>query len=209
MQNSSSRIGFFTIFGPPWINLFYHFWSKNRLRSIGGRRAPSPNALFSTLWRPISAQRHFLSFLHFFQLFSSFCMNGFFLKTLRFALVKHTFVKTFLMNSSVYAFFGRRQTTKILLLAKVKLTFPKKSSFFFLILLFYAFSELSLLPRQGSEFWKTKKKVNFPIGKWTFLARSPPEGPWGAKWPPKGAIWPSKLSSFWSKILRCYRKSIF
>ena len=73
--------------------------------SIGGRRAPSPNALFSTLWRPISAQRHFLSFLHFFQLFSSFCMNGFFLKTLRFALVKHTFVKTLLMNSSVYAFF--------------------------------------------------------------------------------------------------------
>ena len=85
--------------------VFYHFWSKNRLRSIGGRRAPSPNALFSTLWRPISAQRHFLSFLHFFQLFSSFCMNGFFLKTLRFALVKHTFVKTLLMNSSVYAFF--------------------------------------------------------------------------------------------------------
>ena len=102
---SSSRIGFFTIFGPTWINLFYHVWSKNRLRSIGGRRAPSPNALFSTLWRPISAQRHFLSFLHFFQLFSSFCMNGIFLKTLRFALVKHTFVKTFLMNSSVYAFF--------------------------------------------------------------------------------------------------------
>ena len=96
---------FFTIFGPPWINIFYHFWSKNRLRSIGGRRAPSPNALFSTLWRPISAQRHFLSFLHFFQLFSSFCMNGFFLKTLRFALVKHTFVKTLLTNSSVYAFF--------------------------------------------------------------------------------------------------------
>ena len=95
----------FSIFGPPWINIFYHFWSKNRLRSIGGRRAPSPNALFSTLWRPISAQRHFLSFLHFFQLFSSFCMNGFFLKTLRFALVKHTFVKTLLMNSSVYAFF--------------------------------------------------------------------------------------------------------
>jgi len=85
--------------------VFYHFWSKNRLRSIGGRRAPSPNALFSTLWRPISAQRHFLSFLHFFQLFSSFCMNGFFLKILRFALVKHTFVKTLLMNSSVYAFF--------------------------------------------------------------------------------------------------------
>ena len=84
---------------------FIIFWSKNRLRSIGGRRAPSPNALFSTLWRPISAQRHFLSFLHFFQLFSSFCMNGFFLKTLRFALVKHTFVKTLLTNSSVYAFF--------------------------------------------------------------------------------------------------------
>ena len=56
---------------------------------------------------------------------------------------------------------------------------------------------------------KKKQKVNFPIGKWTFLARSPPEGPWGAKWPPKGATWPSKLSSFWSKILRCYRKSIF
>ena len=107
--------------------VFYHFWFKNRLRSIGDRRAPSPNALFSTLWRPISAQRHFFSFLHFFQLFSSFCMNGFFLKILRFALVKHTFVKTLLMNSSVYAFFGRHQTTKILLLTKVKLTFPKKS----------------------------------------------------------------------------------
>ena len=54
---------------------------------------------------PFPPRGIFLSFLHFFQLFSSFCMNGFFLKTLRFALVKHTFVKTLLMNSSVYAFF--------------------------------------------------------------------------------------------------------
>ena len=52
--------------------VFYHFWLKNRLRSIGGRRAPSPNALFSILWRPISAQRHFLSFLHFFNFFQVF-----------------------------------------------------------------------------------------------------------------------------------------
>ena len=75
MQNSSSRIGFFTIFGQPRNHFFYHFWSKNRVRCIRGLRAPSPYALFYILWRAMSAQTHFFTFFHFFLFFSLYCRN--------------------------------------------------------------------------------------------------------------------------------------
>ena len=82
---------------------FYHLWLKNRVRCIGGRRAPSPNALFSILWRAISVQKPFFTFL-FVLLFSCFCMNDPFIKILLLALVKHTFVKTVLIKRSFHAY---------------------------------------------------------------------------------------------------------
>ena len=66
---------------------------------------------------------------------------------------------------------------------------------------------------QGREAnFENKKKVKFPIGKWTFFGPEPTKRALhslGLIGPPLGgAIRPSKLSSFWSKILRWYRKSI-
>ena len=72
-----------------------------------------------------------------------------------------------------------------------------------MILLFYAFSELSLLPRQGSEFWKNKKKRQFSYWKMNIFGPEPSKRALhslGLIGPPLGgAIWPSKLSFFYPK----------
>ena len=48
-------------------DIFDPFWSKNPRRCSGGRQAPSPNGLFSTVWGATPAQ---VIFSFFFNLFA-------------------------------------------------------------------------------------------------------------------------------------------